>query len=248
MTLWSVRHGNPNQKFISEKTEVFSVGSYDIEYARVERKTTIVRCEGKSTKTVSGFCLEGEVKKFGSTYKPQFVKPEFFEYIKTHHAFSDYKKLSDLAISFATDTVDENWGIVWFDGSSHTLLDSNHDPLPYASSHDYSGSPFSNRYVELNDEFLNFLREHPWVVNKKDLRILDIPYYNAEEGRDRYVQVLIQPDPETYKEMFCFYETKKGGGHISCQVKDAICSYLCLFSSKEKDWFGIRPFLKHPPK
>lgn len=247
MTL-SINQLKTTNEFTHVKTEVFQLNGYETEHVRLERCTTTTRSEGKTSKKAGGYYLTGSVKKFGSTYRPQFVKPEFFKYIETNHAFSDYKKLSDLAISFATETVEKDWQIIWSCGSSHTLLDDNLDPLPYARPYDYCGTPFSNKYVELNDEFLNFLRQHPWVVNNKDIRILDIPYYNAEEDRDKYVQVVIRPDQETYKEMFKSYETVKGRGHVSCQVDDAICGYTCMFNPEEKDWFGIRPFLKNHPK
>jgi hypothetical protein len=246
MTL-SINQLKTTNEFTHVKTEVFQLNGYKTEHARLERCTTITRSEGKTSKNVGGYYLTGSVRKFGSTYRPQFVKPEFFKYIETNHAFSDYKKLSELAIEPPSETVDENWEIIWFDSSSHTLLDQKHNPLPYAYSYDYIGTPFSNQYVKLDDNFLNFLRNHPWVANKGDIRVLDIPYYNAEPDMDRYVQVMVRPDLETYREMWDYYY-KVDKKFPSCRVKDAICGYLCLFNPAERDWFGIRPFLKNPPK
>lgn len=247
---------NQGEKTVWTKTEVFSLDGFpttpeedENQFVYLEKTTSVVESEGKRTETFSMFSLEGVARKYKCTFKPVFVKPYFFDYIKGNNPFSDCISDEDGGRMYAEDRFDEigeDWVLVWKDYSSHTLLDENLDPIPYAQRFDYCGAPFSSEHLILSDEFLSFLKNHPWVVNKDCLKIEDIPCHNAEEGRDLQVKVQICPDAKTYKEIWDYCLRSKGWGHPPSQVRGAICSNACTHSADAKDWFGIRPFLRSP--
>lgn len=187
----------------------------------------------------------------GTRYRPTLVKKEFFDLIKKLNPF-DYREkafkdvivnVEDVVINDENQTVYIDLGeleMVWFDYSSSILMDKEGLYIPYARIYDYIGTYFNNRDVEFNDEFLNFLKNHPWVVNKDDLKYENIPYYNAEEDYNETVVVVVCPDKETYNKMAV--EAKKNEKmYWSCYLNDYIVS---TYQSK-KDWFGIAPYLKY---
>jgi hypothetical protein len=177
--------------------------------------------------------------------QPKFVNESFFEYIKTNNPFHtyEYHQMSDEEI--LEGNISEK-NLVWFYDSGHMLFDSN--AIPYTLPHrfDYIGTPFNNEYCNL-PELLKYLKNHPWVLNKEELKIENIPYYNSQEGRDKCIRDLIlRPDQETYAKI---YELVKTDKFFSCRVPEQISSYLYLFNQeKHNDWLGIAPFLKKKAK
>jgi hypothetical protein len=168
-------------------------------------------------------------------YNPTFVLPPFYDYIKKNHAFGVCAELDRLIVECTENLHDAT--IVWFCSHDHTLLDQNLEPLPFAITFDYCGTFFSDEFIDFNYMFLDFISNHPWVVNKGDIEVRDIPHYNARDGRDRYVEVVVCPDKETYKEIFDY---SKG-------TRFNIPELLSGNPGNPRnvpDWFGIRPWLK----
>lgn len=236
-------------RFLYTKEEIYQVGSYPEDVARLSKQTTISRSGGRKQKAISKFYLGGKVVKYKGTYKPEFVTPGFFDLIQNNNPFSfadtNREEFLKLVIGREVESVEEDWRIIWQNSSDHTFLNSDLDPLPYARHYDYAGSPFNDAHLNLNEEFLDFLRGHPWVVNKSDLQIQSVPYY--VEGHMRtFVNVLVKPDEETYKEMWEFYNSSPKHRFPGVAVHEAMTGYYHLFSRKEKDWFGISPFLRNP--
>jgi hypothetical protein len=186
--------------------------------------------------------------------QPKFVNESFFEYIKTNNPFHtyEYHQMSDEEI--LEGNISEK-NLVWFYDSGHMLFDSN--AIPYTLPHrfDYIGTPFNNEYCNL-PELLKYLKNHPWVLNKEELKIENIPYYNSQEGRDKCISdINIRPDQETYAKIYELVKIRELFGKrindefFSCRVPEQISSYLYLFNQeKHNDWLGIAPFLKKKAK
>lgn len=111
-------------------------------------------------------------------------------------------------------------------------------------------SPFSNKYVELNEEFMEFLRNHPWVRNKDSLEIRDVPDNFLNFGATQYVEVVIQADLETTHEI---EDTCKGYSHRGVNLEGIkgegmLCGLNLVYNRKaSKDYFGILPYLLDKP-
>lgn len=184
-------------------------------------------------------------------YHPTMVKPEFFQWIKVNNPFADWSEVHDNLIPNVKGTnkipVDFLFGekefdIVFMNYSGHMLKDREYKDIPYARKYDYIGSPFHNGAVDLDEKFLSWLRNHPWLVsNPEDVKVLEVPYYNSCEDHSQYVSVALCPDVETYREICDYYKDKE---YPSCCVKDAICGQTSRYGSDTPDWFGIRPWLK----
>lgn len=236
-------------KVLSTKTEttivetsLYEIDGIDPSHAVLQRVTTY-RPLDTLTKYSIKKTLEGEEYK---DYKPLFVNSDFFDLIKTESPFDDSSKSNVFRIY--RNKIDQTsletpngTQLVWVCFSDHTLLDSNLAPLPFCRSYGYF-SNFSDKYIDLNEEFLEWLRNHPWVVNKKGIKVEEIPYYARGNDMTSYVPVSILPDKETYVEIFNFLKNRSG-------------RYLCLSEvlpgspscpQDIPDWFGIRPWLRKP--
>jgi hypothetical protein len=171
--------------------------------------------------------------------RPTFVRDSFFEWIKTNNPFwgYEYHEMSDEEI--LEGNISEK-NLVWFYSYGHMLFDSNAVPYTLPRRFDYIGSPFSNEHCNL-PKLLEYLKGHPWVLNKEDLKIEDIPYYHCSDDKDKYISVTIRPDQETYAKI---YELEKTDKFFSCRIPEHISSYRYLFNrGKHNDWLGIAPFL-----
>lgn len=178
-------------------------------------------------------------------YYPSFVEKRFFEEIKTKNPFDtrvskDIGYISAKVYSSDPSNIDPEWEIILVSVSDNTIMDKNDVPIMYAKWYDYIGTPFSSRVIKLDENFLEFLRNHPWVVNKDSLEIEEIPYYNNGSGDETFVSVQLLPDLETYLEMKEY--TKNYGKYT--RIHEVITSSICSYNKDAKDYFGIRPFLK----
>lgn len=231
-------------KLLNTKTEtkIVETSLYEIEgvdpfHAVLE--TVTITC-GAETSTVSSIkkTLEGKDYK---NYRPLFVNPNFFEIIKTENPFqADRNKVFSEYQSSLENL--NNVGLVWVCFSDHTLLDSGLTPLPFCRSYDYVSTFLSNKYIDLNDKFLEWLRNHPWVVNKDGVRVEEIPYYNQDDDSTHYVEVSIYPDKETYVEVVKYLKERPGR---YLNISEVLVGSPCC-PKDTPDWFGIRPWLRNP--
>jgi hypothetical protein len=177
--------------------------------------------------------------------RPTFVRDSFFEWIKTNNPFwgYEYHEMSDEEI--LEGNISEK-NLVWFYSYGHMLFDSNAVPYTLPRRFDYIDSQFNNKYFNL-PELLEYLKGHPWVLNKDDLKIEDISYYNCEYDYDQCIsKVIIRPDQETYAKI---YELVKADEYFSSRIAEHISSYLLVFYPEtHNDWLGIAPFLKKNAK
>jgi hypothetical protein len=204
--------------------------------------------KGETSKNVS-LSLSTNITFFKNHCRPVFAPEDFLEKIKTENPFADvsnniWRKLPWNFEEHQLENYLKNCRIILVSISSHTLLNLDLSPISYCHHFDYIGTPFTNDVINLNKEFLKFLKNHPWVVNKNSLKIEDIEYYNRSSERYQFVPIDVYVDDETLKEI---YEETFPGGDFS-EYKD-IKSYICSENyshnkTKYKDWFGIEPFLK----
>ena len=126
------------------------------------------------------------------------------------------------------------------------LFDSNAVPYTLPRGFNYIDSQFNNKYFNL-PELLKYLKGHPWVLNKDDLKIEDISYYSCEYDYDQCIsKVIIRPDQETYAKIYDLVKTDK---YFSSRIPEHISSYLHVFYPEtHNDWLGIAPFLKRNAK
>ena len=224
----------------------YIIPGVDKSLAYIKVTSSTVQPSGKTSTVVEVInAVKDKNLKVLKECQPVFVKDSFFDYIKTNNPFHthEYHQMSDEEI--LEGNISEK-NLVWFYSSGHMLFDSNAIPYTLPDTFDYIGSPFSNEYCNL-PELLKYLKGHPWVLNKEELKIENIPYYNSKEGRDKCISdIIIRPDQETYEKI---YEVVKTDKYFSCRVPEEISSYLYLFNQeKNNDWLGIAPFLKKKAK
>ena len=88
---------------------------------------------------------------------------------------------------------------LYMDG--HIIFDFDGKVVPYLHQFNYMGTPFHNECLNLK-EAIKVLKNHPWVMNKNDLKIEEIPYYNCDKDRNEFIEVHIYPDKKTYNKLY----------------------------------------------
>jgi hypothetical protein len=229
-------------------TEIASyiIPGVDKSLAYLQVTTSTVEPSGKTSAVVEVInAVKDRNLKVLKGCRPTFVKDSFFERIKTNNPFWDCEchEMSDEEI--LEGNISEK-NLIWFYSSGHMIFNSNAVPYTLPYRFDYNGSPFSNEHCIL-PELLEYLKGHPWVLNKEDLKIENIPYYNCHDGCDKCISdIIIRPDQETYAKIYEFVKADKS---FSCRIPEHISSYLhVLYPEKHNDWLGIAPFLENKSK
>lgn len=119
----------------------------------------------------------------------------------------------------------------WEEG--HILFDAEWNVVPFIIKWDYIGTPFHNGVLKLK-KAIRILKEHPWVMNKDELEIKDIEYYNRDEERTKYIEVALLPDKKTYNEI---YQKVKDNARWHSDLKNAIHDYH--EPNKEHNYLGL---------
>jgi hypothetical protein len=224
----------------------YIIPDVDKSLAYLQVTTSTVEPSGKTSAVVEVInAVKDRNLKVLKGCRPTFVKDSFFEFIKTNNPFwtYEYHEMSDEEI--LEGNISEK-NLVWIYSSGHMLFDSNAVPYTLPRRFDYIGSPFNNEHCNL-PELLEYLKGHPWVLNKEDLKIENIPYYNCHDGCDKCISdIIIRPDQETYAKI---YELVKADKYFSSRISEHISSYLHVFYPEtHNDWLGIAPFLKKNAK
>lgn len=196
---------------------------------------------------------------------PTVVTPKFWEYIKSFNPWWEIKHKygwqQDLVIEpkdlLKLDRV-ESKDIVLTYGEGHLIFDLDENPIPTPYGFDYIGTPFSSKKSDLVP-LLEHLKKHPMVLNGDDLYIEEVPYYNNEDGTEKYIRgkelpwIVILPHQETMTRLFK-EGTERDKEFFSVRMKDILMGdwlmYLSELQGHKKcvsskfDPLGIRPFLK----
>jgi hypothetical protein len=229
-------------------TEIVSyiIPGVDKSLAYLQVTTTTVEPSGKTSAVVEVInAVKDKSLKVLKECRPALVRDSFFEFIKTYNPFwtYEYHEMSDEEI-LEGNISEEN--LVWIYSSGHMFFDSNAVPYTLPRGFNYIDSQFNNKYFNL-PELLEYLKGHPWVLNKDDLKIENISYYSCEYDYDQCIsKVIIRPDQETYAKI---YELVKADKYFSSRIPEHISSYLHVFYPvTHNDWLGIAPFLKRNAK
>lgn len=236
-------------KVVRTWTETVSVGDYPTDLICLQKTKEVINRDLEFEEHPGSYWLKGKLVKYGLTFEPRFATPDFFDHINGNSFPYSPKFLQKNTFHSGIRTLEEirdDCKIVWVSGGYFSdttpfLLDDQLNPIPTSIEHEWH-LDCCESYVESNEDFFKFLRNHPWVVNKKRIQPVKIGSF---PDITKSVKVLVRPDPETYKQMWDFYANE------SCPyryVKQAVSGYLYAMELEGKDWFGIRPFLKNPPK
>lgn len=232
-------------KLLDQKTvtKVIETSSYEINGVNPEHavlQEVVVTSDNEVTINYSvEKTLQGKEYK---NYRPLFVVPSFLDELKVKNPFQSNTDFSNAAVSAEFLIDSDNWRLIWVSNWDHTLLDSNLSPLTFLRTYDYLSTFFSDEFIDLNQDFLDWLRSHPWVANKEDIRVERIPHYNQEENRTRFVEVSLYPDAETYAEIVNYAKSRPGR---SLCLRELVSGSPCC-PKDVPDWFGIRPWLRNP--
>ncbi len=177
--------------------------------------------------------------------RPVIVTPEFWNYIKAKNPFHemDRKVIGSLFAPEEDMTLDsieqafENGNILFSDYSNHMMFALNGDPISLTYHFDYIGTILSNQYLDL-DKAVEYLAKHPWTINKNDIEVQDIPYYNrdVEDGKTKFIDLYVRLDDKTYKKL---YKDSLSEKYPSCAMKDALGGNFWA----KQDLLGLHSFL-----
>jgi len=162
---------------------------------------------------------------------PTLVKPSFKEFIKKNNPFHDYKELAEHLYELGKplnmedmdfDKAVKEGLIYYFCYASHVLFDVKGNPVPLPRTYDYSGTDFHSRAVDI-EEAKKVLSKHPWVLNRNELKIDDVPYYGAQGYNHRYIAVRLLPDAKSFKKMYDMaLKTPGGKEFFSCRLQELV--------------------------
>lgn len=84
--------------------------------------------------------------------------------------------------------------VIYGQNASHSFFTIDKKQIPVMIRGGYIEARLDNHFYDLESMY-QYLKSHPNVMEICD-KILDIPYYNAERGRDKYISVLVLPTQE----------------------------------------------------
>lgn len=192
------------------KTETYSVDNSDLKVIKhyVDNKIVSVDLSGKGPHNSS----------------PVIVKPSFKDFIKTTNPFHTgwAKHCENISKKIDIDKAIKDGLVYYFYYAGHVLFDNTGKAVPIPMTFDYIGTDFHSNAVEI-EKAKEVLIKHPWVLNKEDLEIQRVPYYNADGNNHRYLQVTLLPDAKSYNKMYeMAISTKRGKEFFSVELKNLV--------------------------
>lgn len=118
--------------------------------------------------------------------------------------------------------------VIYVGSASHSFFDINLDPLPVVIRGDYIEASLHNKSYRLK-ELKEYFDSHPNIVSCSE--ILEIPYYNADNGRSKYLDVLVLPEKEWLIDM---YANKKSRREV----------FTSTYDTSHPDYLNTRQFMK----
>lgn len=94
--------------------------------------------------------------------------------------------------------VTEDYMLVLWNGASHKIANLNYDFIPIPISFGYIDGSIDNEIYNL-DKLLDILKNDEHVVNREDLTISDIPYYNCDEYKTKSIEFLYLLPQDIYE-------------------------------------------------
>lgn len=132
----------------------------------------------------------------------------------------DFITACDQAEELSIFEVAQNGGGVFveYDGAAHMLFNLVGDPLPVQIYFDYISEMMDNEHYDLRG-VLNELEKRDDITVWSD-GIIDIPYYNREEGCNKCIEFSWAPTTEDYHELWGW--CLNAGSYPSCEFGNAI--------------------------
>lgn len=194
-------------KFIGE---LFFRRIYDktFVYKFISTETEVLSSKKPKKSEEQGICLESNINQFKccGTFKPTsknvyclydkgftILRFDGWNWNETHlseHPYDDF-----------VSKVVTRKNFVKLDFCSHMAFDLKGNPIPIAIPMDYIEAQLNNRYYNLDKLLKIFLSlERTDIVVHGGIK--DIPYYNSEPGRDKYLAVTWTPTKQAYKKVW----------------------------------------------
>jgi serine/threonine protein kinase len=130
-----------------------------------------------------------------------------------NYGMNTFKKIDDIK--------PEN---IYFDFTKgYVLFNLDGTPVPHICDFGYCGSIFHDGLLDL-EKAIKILKKHPWVVNKKELKIEPIPHYNKGDGKNNFIQVQLLPDEKTWIKL---YNKVKNQEFWSVRLKELVHDGYC---------------------
>ena len=131
--------------------------------------------------------------------------------------------------------------LIYMDHSSHMFFEyGTLNPLTTVYHCDYIQGGLHNENYHLK-KVLEHFKTHPYIINKENLNIEEIPYYNAECGRDKFIHIKVLPPQDKFIEMWNIVKDKDQCP--SCRLKEYICN--SYGDAVEYDLLNIKQFRKN---
>ena len=96
--------------------------------------------------------------------------------------------------------ISNDWLLVLWNWGSYKIADLNYDFISIPIHLNYMNGGVDNEKYDL-EKLLKKLKKDKHVINRENLKITNIPYYNAEEERDQTIDFLYLLDKEDYQKV-----------------------------------------------
>ena len=96
--------------------------------------------------------------------------------------------------------ISNDWLLVLWNWGSYKIADLNYDFISIPIHLNYMNGGVDNEKYDL-EKLLEKLKKDKHVINRENLKITNIPYYNAEEERDQTIDFLYLLDKEDYQKV-----------------------------------------------
>jgi hypothetical protein len=138
-----------------------------------------------------------------------------------------YEKIKPLKIDNPYTYIENNtdWGLYSISFSSNSIYDYNKEELPKGIYFDYINGHISNDVFDLEDMLEKLQKRKDIKFAKDEDKILEIPYYNRERDRNRYLKFIWTPNKEDY-------DTIKNLNHHS-RYENIIKRILCIAEKED---------------
>lgn len=185
---------------------------------------------GFKKKRVSYFVSRVEWDKAVIKYKDDLIRAanslESYDYYKSKawdefdkdgYFFNDYDKYDPLDIIKSKEF--DIRKVVRLDYSSHLIYSiGNINPITRVYNFDYISGNITNRDFDLK-KAKKILDDHNLVSNVK---IISIPYYNAEDGRDQAIEFSVKLPQSKFNKLCNYFRDIRKAKFWTCRVKDSI--------------------------
>ena len=196
--------------------------------------------------------LKSIISHIGTFYAPTSFKTEVLD--KGLNPYSDASKWAiDKREAIPEDVNDIDLSRIYLSyGYAHLMFSLDEKIIPLVHHCDYMSGNFDNKSYHL-PELLAHLQQHPMVIKdysayetSRDsdwMKIQSVPYYNNEDGKRSHIAFKVQPDFDSYNELFLKAFGPKGGDGFSTKLKEMVLGQYG-YMAHGIDYLGLESFRK----